>query len=596
MNSINPKLIEKTIDKLDEVMNDLTREKQHSLLEICTALKNTSDKEGDLELKQSLLILSNICSLILNLRNKDNPFEPLITIAKNNEHTFFPIDLKDHELIFLPSIVSKINYPLIKSRIADVLWTCLNPRKREHAETAIKNYISLNIDNDSSGFRIYDFWERAVILAKQIKNIDLIKKLKSKLIAEIENEKIEWDFHLLRVVEIFYNTDLDKNLFPKLADKLLEKQKNFNHNEQFNVVEKYLQLANKLSCKNDKKYEISNILAQATENYGDYRKSESNMVANYLYKRALQIYKEISLSYRENFQLTNKLDLLQKKITQSGKLILDELQFLSINKVDFSKLVDQSISHVKGKNTPFETILYFSGVCHYDFENILKQAEEVVNNYIIYLFKTTSVSLDGRKISEIPPLNYDNKNEIIFKVAIKNFPIYMNLSTNGCIIPALEQIKNEHIFSRELLIKLCKCSPMVPEKREILVSNALYHGFEGDFGTAIYLLAPQVENMIRQLLKQNGIVTTHTDKNGIEHEMGLSSLVNIKGVREILRDDLWFELQAVFTDSLSANLRNEVRHGLLDDEASNSLYSVYAWWMILRLIVRSALLSPEQNK
>ena len=37
------------------------------------------------------------------------------------------------------------------------------------------------------------------------------------------------------------------------------------------------------------------------------------MVANYFYKRALQIYKEIPLSYRENFQLTNKLDLLQKK-------------------------------------------------------------------------------------------------------------------------------------------------------------------------------------------------------------------------------------------------------------------------------------------
>lgn len=178
MNSFNPKLIEKTIDKLDEVMNDLTREKQHPLLEICTALKNTSDKEEDSDLKKLLLVLSNVCSPILNLKNKNNPFEPFITIAKNNERSFLPIDLKDHELIFLSSIVSKINHPLIKSRIADVLWTCLNPRKREHAETAIKNYISLNIDNDSSGFRIYDFWERAAILTKQIKNIDLIKKIK----------------------------------------------------------------------------------------------------------------------------------------------------------------------------------------------------------------------------------------------------------------------------------------------------------------------------------------------------------------------------------------------------------------------------------
>ena len=128
-----------------------------------------------------------------------------------------------------------------------------------------------------------------------------------------------------------------------------------------------------------------------------------------------------------------------------------------------------------------------------------------------------------------------------------------------------------------------------PEKREILVANALYQGFELDFRSAIHLLAPQVENMVRQLLKRNGLVTTHTDPNGIENEMGLSSLVSIVGAREILGDDLWFELQAVFTDSLSANLRNEVGHGLLDDDTSNSLYSVYAWWVVLRLVVRNVI-------
>ena len=117
----------------------------------------------------------------------------------------------------------------------------------------------------------------------------------------------------------------------------------------------------------------------------------------------------------------------------------------------------------------------------------------------------------------------------------------------------------------------------------------MYQGFEWDFRSAIHLLAPQAENMVRQLLKRNRFVTTHIDQNGIENEMGLSSLVSIDGAREILGDDLWFELQAVFTDSLSANLRNEVGHGLLDDDTSNSLYSIYAWWMVLRLVVRNVI-------
>ena len=211
------------------------------------------------------------------------------------------------------------------------------------------------------------------------------------------------------------------------------------------------------------------------------------------------------------------------------------------------------------------------------------------------LFHLVILNLYGKvlKISFIPPLALDgsNRDEVILKKAIKNFGIHMHLAVEGCILPALNQIQKEHLFPKEFLIQLCKLSAIVPEKREILVANALYQGFEWDFRSAIHLLAPQVENMVRQLLKRNGLVTTHTDPNGIENEMGLSSLVSIVGAREILGDDLWFELQAVFTDSLSANLRNEVGHGLLDDETSNSLYSVYAWWMVLRLVIHNVM--PE---
>lgn len=100
------------------------------------------------------------------------------------------------------------------------------------------------------------------------------------------------------------------------------------------------------------------------------------------------------------------------------------------------------------------------------------------------------------------------------------------------------------------------------------------------------MLAPQVENIVRQLLKKNGITTT-SGAEDIEHEIGLSALLEKSEAKEILGDDLWFELQAVFTSSLSANLRNMVGHGLLDDETSNSYYSIYGWWFILKWIVRS---------
>lgn len=512
-----------------------------------------------------------------------------------NKRSFLPIDLTDEEILYLSSIVDEDLPPILKARIADILWTYSKPKNKKHSEIAIENYISMDVFDDFFEPDVYVFWERAVMLAKQTKNSSLIEKIKSKLLNKIDNPSTSWNFHLLKIIEIFDNTDLDKGLNHELAEKLLEKQKEFNHEQQFHIAEQYLELAAKLFKKSgneEDSYKSLALLSQATENHGDYRKNESAMVANSFYKLALQRYREIPNSYRNTLQIDQKLDTVQDKITQSGLLITDELQLISTKQMNISELQEQSINHVKDKQTAFESLLYFSGVSSCNFESIWKSTERYIQNSVVSsLFGATSVSLDGRKISSIPPLALDgnNKDEVILKTAIKNFGVHIHLAVEGCILPALNQIQEEHIFPKDFLVDLCKLSDIVPEKREILVTNALYQGFEWDFRSAIHLLAPQAENMVRQLLKRNRFVTTHIDQNGIENEMGLSSLVSIDGAREILGDDLWFELQAVFTDSLSANLRNEVGHGLLDDDTSNSLYSIYAWWMVLRLVVRNVI-------
>ena len=584
-------LPEEISNKIKAVFITLSSKKAHSLIEIGTALNQISNDNPDGKLKKTLTLLAKICSPILNLESRNDPFQPLMTLE--NKRSFLPIDLTEEENLYLSSIVNEDIPPILKARIADILWTYSVPKNKKYLEIAIESYISMDVCDDFFEPNIYTFWERAVVLAKQTKNSSLIEKIKSKLLHEINHPSTNRDFHLLKIIEIFVKTDLAKELNQDFAEKLLEKQKKFDHKEQFHIVEQYLEYSEKLFQKSnnlDKKYDCIALLAQATENYGDHRKNESTMVANHFYKIALQRYRQIPNSYRSTLQIDQKLDTVQEKITQSGLLITDELKLISTEQINISELQEQSINHVKDKQTDFESLLYFSDVSSCNFESILKSTENNINNFpISSLFGATSVSPDGRKISSIPPLALDgnNRDEVILKNAIKNFGIHMHLAVKGCILPALNQIQKEHLFPKEFLIQLCKLSAIVPDKREILVANALYQGFEGDFGSAIHLLAPQVENMIRQRLKQNGLVTTHTDQDGIENEIGLSSLVNLDGAREILGDDLWFELQAVFTDSLSANLRNEVGHGLLDDETSNSLYSVYAWWMVLRLIIRN---------
>lgn len=457
---------------------------------------------------------------------------------------------------------------------------------------SIENYILLDFTKFS--IDTYNFWHRATSLAKSTKQQDYLEKIKNTLLQEIDNPTSDWEFHKFQIAEIFLKTELDKDIFENLAEKMLSEREKFNvKSDDFKKVEDYLSIAQKLFDKannKDKKIECIYLLAQATEQHGDF-KSQSNMVANHFYKLALQIYREIPNSHRSKYNVEQNLISIQNKITQSGNKIIDEMELLETPPIDISPLKNQSVNHVKNKITLSEAMCYFSGVHSFNYQSFLDETKNQVNNSILnHIAPFTAISQDGRTIDKIESLSFEsnNQDEVIFKTAIKNFgTIRVPLAVSGCILPALNQIQAEFVVPKDFLIQLCLYSPIVPEKRENLVATALYYGFEGDFSTCIHLLAPQVENMVRQLFKKQGITTTHTDKENIEHEIGLSALLDKSEAREILGDKLWFELQAVFTSSLSANLRNMVGHGLLDDETSNSPYSVYGWWFILKWIIRS---------
>nr|WP_314170271.1 hypothetical protein [uncultured Aggregatibacter sp.] len=226
--------------KVNEIFSELSNEEQLSLVEISSNLNKSGNCEIEPELKKYLLLLENICLLKLNSESRNDLFQPFMTWGNKR------IDLTDEEILYLSSIVDEDLPPILKARIADILWTYSKPKNKKYSEIAIENYISMDVFDDFFEPDVYVFWERAVMLAKQTKNSSLIEKIKSKLLNEIDYPSTNWDFHLLQIIEIFDNTDLDKELNHNFAEKLLEKQKEFNHEQQFHIAEQYLELAAKL--------------------------------------------------------------------------------------------------------------------------------------------------------------------------------------------------------------------------------------------------------------------------------------------------------------------------------------------------------------
>ncbi len=142
----------------------------------------------------------------------------------------------------------------------------------------------------------------------------------------------------------------------------------------------------------------------------------------------------------------------------------------------------------------------------------------------------------------------------------------------------------EHRLQERDFSSFCSQSSIVPPSRSLAFGKALFAGYDLDFDSAIDRLVPQVENMVRYHLKAAGVVTTTLDRESIEMEINLSSLLEKPEASLIFGENLVFEMKALFCESRGPNFRHHLAHGLLENKDLCSVFAVYAWCFTLRLV------------
>jgi hypothetical protein len=105
---------------------------------------------------------------------------------------------------------------------------------------------------------------------------------------------------------------------------------------------------------------------------------------------------------------------------------------------------------------------------------------------------------------------------VIRSEMVRDYGILISIVVQGDIWPALEVMHMEHRLRESDFVSLAMQSPIVPRGRERLFGKALFAGYDRDFVTALHLLVPQIEHMVRFHLKAAGAKTTNLDINGIE--------------------------------------------------------------------------------
>jgi hypothetical protein len=316
----------------------------------------------------------------------------------------------------------------------------------------------------------------------------------------------------------------------------------------------------------------------------------SHMVAASFYENAIQTYRSIPRSERAAHRVDERIAELHKSLNEAGKRSLDEMSVISSPSIDITQLVEKARNAVRGKST-IDALAAFANIYRGARAVQMRESSEKMlqEHPLQALVSATHMSRDGRVIAKRPGMGLgdadsDDTQAAIWAEMVKHYCMELSLVVQGQIWPALEVLALEHRLRESDFVAIASDSPIVPKGRERLFGKALFAGYEKDFVIALHLLVPQIEHMVRWHLKAANIKTTNLDKDGVENENGLSALMELPEVTQIFGEDLSFELKALFCDAFGPNLRNELAHGLLDDEACHSTYAIYAWWLGLKLV------------
>lgn len=547
-----------------------------------------------------LSLLAYACSMRFSPDSFNEPFKPFTVL--DGQRSIIPDVLSETDVSFFAQIIDEIDDPcpkahMIKARLADLVWFLQSPRKVKFALAAIDSYRTIPLDTKTWLHDGDKCWQRAINLARQLGAGagERLAEMETSIIKAFTSVTREDGFLGYWLVDLLKSNSLGRDHSTTIATRLESLAREFEDEDEFLKTREYFQASAhwfKESGDDEKSTEMTVEVAETWVKEAVARLSSnqpSHGVAASFYESAIQTYRTIPRSERATHRVDERIAELRRSLNESGEKSLDEMGVISIPGQDISQIVENARDAVKGKALD-EALKAFVNLSRTNAKKLRESTIKNLEHFIAHrLFPTTFMSHDGRVTAKMPsmssgPIPSDDDEEVIHSKMVENYCIHVSLAVQGSILPAQEVLLLEHRLREADFVNLARQSPIVPIGRELLFGKALFAGYDRDFATALHILVPQIEHMVRYHLKQAGVQTTNIDSNGIENENGLSSLMDLPQTEEIFGEDLSFEIRALFCVPFGPNLRNNLAHGLLDDRSCYSLETIYAWWLGLKLV------------
>lgn len=145
-------------------------------------------------------------------------------------------------------------------------------------------------------------------------------------------------------------------------------------------------------------------------------------------------------------------------------------------------------------------------------------------------------------------------------------------------------IRDKFAIDKSMVEFLVKDNPIIPNGRERIFQSGIYMFLNGDYYEALHILAPQVENLFRNIAREVGGVTVTLEKDGSSMEKVLSSILSLPELVDCYDNDILFTFRGLLNEQAGANIRNEIAHGIISEYACSTGVCLYFGVAVIKLL------------
>ncbi|MDO8658423.1 MAG: DUF4209 domain-containing protein [Candidatus Levybacteria bacterium] len=525
---------------------------------------------------------------------KTERFVPMMTFT---DGTIFPDpnSFPDTAMDYFESRVASSSNSILRARYLDFLWEKSKSKKKHlFAREAIEQYLLTvdEYDNEDAVMEKLDGLQRATELSLIFESKSSQKPLAGKVVAKLNQEidkaagdkKYRWlieMFELVVVSSSFYSEAQIKS-YMALCDEAAEqyhKDNNFHLQRHFLLLKS--ELAKVMNPASSVKKEVDEAAGQSFLDEAE-AKAGSGIVKVHFLQEAIDHYSKLG-----DKKKVNEL-IAQVKDATEGAIKNHEFKELSstiqLKKEDVEKIKD---SLGTGEQVP-ENMGILSSTFFPNWNHAIKLTEELAKKYVFQnLFPTVHY---GQKYPVGRP---QTPEEVREDKVMHNFKMEAELALQWLTGFLGELVKDKKVSFDDFKKFFSKIEVIDHDTYET-VMEGLKSFFDGDHFRASCILAPQLEDFLRQLLAIFGGQTT-VPEAGAFREKTLGSVLS--ELKPTISEPVYYYISWVMQDYRGFNLRNNVAHGFFKKKHGTPLHSTALLHIFCLLIANTqvAVTEVKQN-